>query len=395
MFHRHYLCLALGLLLSGSALAKERTWTNADGFEMKAEFVRVVDGVVTFLKGGKLITLPLDKLSEEDQQLIRELSMGKPLPEEDESSNDAPQVSSPFDEPPSSPPPATGHSHGKVRIEERAWTDSSGKKTYARFVRIVGTEVILIRANKVIRIPYYSLSKEDQEYVRDVLTQQGKEDQIPADHGGASPVAGATDATAPPMRPPAAGLGNTRGAGGNIPDTDVGVLPGGTALAPPGDPDDPPIPTGVDLAPDGGGIPVVPQTVIPPPMSLPAPLTAPSAPSLPPASPFPGMASTSPGLPAAPAVRQVYRCSGCQRDISEAESSQTKCPHCGTLWIYKDDGSGNKQFTGVASGRNMAIGLLAVIGIIVLGAVGGFIGIIAAIVRAVCKPIQHQSYRRW
>ena len=385
----------MGLLLSGSALAKERTWTNIDGFEMKAEFVRVVDGVVTFLKGGKLITMPLDKLSEEDQQLVRDLSMGKPLPEEDEGSDSAVQTGSPFDEPQSSPPPAAGHSHGKVRIDERAWTDSSGKKTYARFVRIVGKEVVLIRTNKVIRISYYSLSKEDQQYVRDVLTQQGKADQIPDDYGVASPMAGATDASAPPMSPPAAGGRNTRGPGGAIPGPDVGGLPGGTALAPPGNPDDPPIPTGVDLAPDGGGISVAPQTVIPPPMSLPAPLTTPSEPPLPPAPPFPNLASTSPDLSAAPAVQQVYRCSGCQREISESESSQTKCPHCGTLWIYKDDGSGNKQFTGVASGRNMAIGLLTVIGIIVLGAVGGFIGIIAAIVRTVCKPIQQQSYRRW
>ena len=41
-----------------------RTWTDSQGRKMQAQFVREVDGDVTFLKEGKLITLPLEKLSE-------------------------------------------------------------------------------------------------------------------------------------------------------------------------------------------------------------------------------------------------------------------------------------------------------------------------------------------
>jgi DNA-directed RNA polymerase subunit RPC12/RpoP len=126
-----------------------------------------------------------------------------------------------------------------------------------------------------------------------------------------------------------------------------------------------------------------------------SPAAGPNFPSRPRTPEFPGMASNDSPLPAGPTFQQVYKCSGCQREISEAESSLTKCPHCGTLWIYKEDGSGNKQYSGVASPRSMAVGLLVVVGIIVLGAVGGFIGIIAAIVRAACKPPSHANYRRY
>jgi len=44
---------------------------------MQAEFVRELDGDVTFLKDGKLIVIRLEKLSESDQQIVKDLSAGK------------------------------------------------------------------------------------------------------------------------------------------------------------------------------------------------------------------------------------------------------------------------------------------------------------------------------
>src|SRR5687768_3078302 len=56
---------------------KARTWTSADGRTMQAEFVRELDGDVTFLKDGKLIVIRVEKLSEKDQQLVKDLAAGK------------------------------------------------------------------------------------------------------------------------------------------------------------------------------------------------------------------------------------------------------------------------------------------------------------------------------
>ena len=75
------------LLLAISAIAanaaeEARTWTNKDGRTMQAEFLREVDGDVTFLmKGGKLFTLPLDQLSDEDQKFIRNAEANKKVEE--------------------------------------------------------------------------------------------------------------------------------------------------------------------------------------------------------------------------------------------------------------------------------------------------------------------------
>src|SRR5262245_40957158 len=71
-----FLCPTLAL-----AADEVRTWTDTQGRKMQAQFVREVDGDVTFLKEGKLVTLPLDKLSEEDQKFIRDAELNKKVEE--------------------------------------------------------------------------------------------------------------------------------------------------------------------------------------------------------------------------------------------------------------------------------------------------------------------------
>ena len=78
------LWLVLAAPIAGGA---ERTWTDVSGRSMRAEFVREARGEVTFLKGGKLVTVPLDKLSEKDQKIVRDLAAGKPVPDEPARSN--------------------------------------------------------------------------------------------------------------------------------------------------------------------------------------------------------------------------------------------------------------------------------------------------------------------
>lgn len=84
-------------MMAAIAAGAERTWTDASGRSMQAEFVREVGGEVTFLKGGKLVTVPLDKLSEKDQRVVRDLSTRKSISDEPEpSSSSTGQADNPF-----------------------------------------------------------------------------------------------------------------------------------------------------------------------------------------------------------------------------------------------------------------------------------------------------------
>lgn len=448
--------ILVAILLAAPAAAKERTWTSADGRTMKAEFVREIDGVVTFLKEGKLVTIPLDKLSAEDQQIIRDLAMGKPIPDEEDPAPTAPTASD--DSSASKAPDKTGDDKpaaAKITIEIRTWTDNRGNKTNAKFVRVNGNDVVLNRTGKILTVTFDSLSEADRQYIRDLLTQQGKEALIPA--GSAASTSGdagntGVSATGPvtggiPPRPtPPAGGGRGRGPGGpggGMPG--AGSLPGAggrpgagapsgigpAGIGPSGMGPGGIGPSGIDPGGGlpgrsgpglGGGMPTgLPGAGTLPGTSGPATIPTPSAgiPGTMPGGAGPGMSSgigsgtgsgasfpssphesqfptraTGPDFPASPMSEQVYKCTGCSREISEAQSKLDKCPYCNTIWVYKDDGTGNKTMT-AGSVRNLAIGLFAGIIVVVLGGVAGFIGIIVAVVRAVSRPAPRANYRRY
>ena len=72
---------------------------------MQAEFVREAGGEVTFRKGGKLVTVPLDRLSDKDRKIVRDLAAGKAVPDEPAaSSSSAAEDENPFK--PVNPPTA-------------------------------------------------------------------------------------------------------------------------------------------------------------------------------------------------------------------------------------------------------------------------------------------------
>ena len=477
------------LALAGSAWAKERVWTDAQGRTMKAEFIREIDGEVTFLKDGKLMTVPLDRLSEKDQKIIRDLADGKPLPEDEPAP--APEAKSLPDATPAAGPPAGTDSDAKksgeakpasstgpkITIENRTWTDSRGQQTTAKFVRINGSDVVLNRLGKIITVSYHSLSADDQQYIRDVLTQQGKESLIPSDRPAPAPNTGNAGGGAPSVPPDAPSGTGPRGAGGMAgmgpgmrgpgmsgpgmggPGGIGGPGIGGPGIGGPGMGQGPGMGAGLSgvgppighSGPGMGGAPPRGPTSVPGgmngPIGSPYPPTGPSGigggsgmgpgmgpgmgsgmgpgmgsgmgpgmgsgmgsgmgPGMGPGmgaggSPFPSGPSfpdmsqdMGGGIPGVPTFRQTYQCSGCKREISEAQSSLDKCPHCGTYWVYKSDASGAKTYnSNVAIRKGIGI-VIAVIVVVVLGAVGGFIGIIAAVVKAVSKPARPTYQQRW
>ncbi|WP_353568861.1 prolyl oligopeptidase family serine peptidase [Haloferula sargassicola] len=59
-------------VLALASAAQARTWTSTDGRTIEADFVRGDDTSVTVLKGGREVSIPLAKLSEEDARFVRE-----------------------------------------------------------------------------------------------------------------------------------------------------------------------------------------------------------------------------------------------------------------------------------------------------------------------------------
>ena len=102
--------------------AEARRWTDIDGNEVVARFVRVSDGVVYLKKGTRVIEVPFDKFSEEDQEHIRGV--------------------------------VTKFSKEK----EREWLDNKGRRTKATFVRLEDGKAVLLRKDREISVSISSLS---------------------------------------------------------------------------------------------------------------------------------------------------------------------------------------------------------------------------------------------
>jgi hypothetical protein len=199
---------------------KVRTWTSIDGRTMEAEFVRELDGDVTFLKDGKLIVIRVEKLSEKDQRVVKDLSAGQD-PASSPSTNGGSAVKKPTESPPKPKKPMT--------IQSRTWTDRFGVKSSGKFIRVDGNDVVINRGTRVITVPFANLSDGDQEYVREVLISQGKEGDIPTGEvvangpggrgvpDGGNPLARGGAGTGPgvPALPPGTAPGG--GIGGGMP----------------------------------------------------------------------------------------------------------------------------------------------------------------------------------
>lgn len=111
---RSLLCLVASMIVSVPLEAEEaRTWTDITGkHKTLAEYVSFAEGVVTLRKPGteKTLKMPLDRLSLEDQQYVRELQEQEAA---EAPSNQAPPASE-GDERPAATPRPRGASTGNV-----------------------------------------------------------------------------------------------------------------------------------------------------------------------------------------------------------------------------------------------------------------------------------------
>jgi hypothetical protein len=343
MHFRQFLLFALLLASASVAVAKERVWTSNDGRTMRGEFVRELDGEVTFLVGGKLQTVPLSRLSERDQQIVRDLAAGREVPDDSLPAS----ADDPFTGPPAeSKPPAASGSPAAVGPAEatpadrppplvskpktavnRVWTDNQGRKTTGKFVRVFNGDVVLLRAGGPISIPFYDLAEADQEYVKDLLKSWGQEELIPDRPAPSDPAEREFGSTPAPGQSPAPG----RGLPGPMRPPMPG--PGGLGSGPPG--------AGVPGNPAGGYDPsnssgygtggYDPSGYGPPvglgPTSGLGTNTDRSIPSY----SEPPVPATD---PATAGPRRLPVCSSCRARLSETEAQGTHCPHCGAAWSF-------------------------------------------------------------
>jgi hypothetical protein len=202
MKHLVWLFLSLACLIAQGADDKVRTWTDIQGRSRQAQFVREVDGDATFLENGKLITIPLDQLSEADRKLIRELEVSKVLPEDarpaaEELGKDENNPFKALD--PAAGTPSTSLAKKDSSPTNRVWTDARGNKLTAKFVRVHDENVVLLRSGRTVTLPWISLNADDQAYVRELLTARGEAASIPK----SVPARAAAQQTTPPAAPEA------------------------------------------------------------------------------------------------------------------------------------------------------------------------------------------------
>jgi hypothetical protein len=367
MHLRGWLAFALITTLCFVAEAKERTWTSTDGRTMRAEFVRELDGEVTFLVAGKLTTIPLDRLSERDQQIVRDLAAGREVPD-DPVPEPAPRPDDPFSSPPQpAPAPADStESESKLPREERVpsltprpitptnrvWTDNQGRKTTAKFVRVFNGQVVLSRAGGPVSLPFFDLIEADQEYVKEVLTSRGEEDLIPtqraADPTATTTAGGATGdgppsnrVTGPPFGPmsaaaPPVGYG-PQGYGPGSSSAD----PGSTTVPGSG------VPGSGGYGP-GGYPPTMTTSPNPYAEQERGAASAMSAAQRQADAAFQAqedrmnqMMGSSAYPSATPSFQRVPVCSACRATLSDAEAKGKRCPRCGAWWAYDTYHTGN------------------------------------------------------
>lgn len=369
---RHaWAAIAILICLCSALRAKERIWTSADGRTMLAEFVRELDGEVTFLRDGKIITLSLDRLSPRDQQIVRDLAAGKSVPD-DPAPTPAPlipapvtpaaEASAPTKDPPAETTPAESPPvkpliSKPIPIESRTWTDVFGNQVTGKYVRIFGSNVVLLRGGKSVTVKFYELSSEDQQYVRELLTSRGQEGMIP-----------------PKVDPSSVNLeSGSNGAAESSSGNDLSGIPDSPSVPGSGFPDPASLPPGMgprNPPHDPSGFPgsaVGPGYSPHDPLSMPPPAGSSTAGSPFPDSNPPGYSGSAENIDYAARAREQFdeyrekqlesfrhpfernepsfknfgtfsQCLSCRKVLRNgAETAGPTCPHCGVTWVHEVD----------------------------------------------------------
>lgn len=201
------------VVMSCVSAAEPQKWTNASGRTMLAEFLRLDGDTVVFRKDGKEVEVPLKQLAAGDRQRAILLQVTA-----ETSSKKADETFDPFD----------GPVVKKEKLTDlRVWSDRDSNKIKARFVRVTGSEVILKRGTRIEKIEFGMLSQSDQDYIRRMLREEGKEELLAKLESGVSTGSRVGLPQSPESTPSAGGSEDSEGNGmefsAGFPSADVSI----------------------------------------------------------------------------------------------------------------------------------------------------------------------------
>jgi hypothetical protein len=171
---------AASLCAAGAISVEARTWTNHEGKEIEAEYVRLDGLKVILLMNGKEFAVPLVNLSDADKQFVFEQQLAastpkKPAPAAGRQKTEEADAAAEASEAPSRSAASSRTEDPKDGVARiRSWKDDKGNTIRAKFVRIHEGNVILMQGRKTVPCPIENLSAEDQDYLRQFLTARGE-----------------------------------------------------------------------------------------------------------------------------------------------------------------------------------------------------------------------------
>ena len=182
------------ILLALASAATARTWTDSQGNQVNATFVRVHEGYVILSRGGRVIRVPFSGLSSEDREYVRRQleakGQGHLLPGRvQRQPSRGPGGSAPGMDI-GMPAEATASedtgfaSTPPVAEPIRTWTDVQGRTIQAQFVEVSGGKVVLRKDGTIVSYPLAGFSAADQAYLRGKLGAAGQSG-VPAGSGAA------------------------------------------------------------------------------------------------------------------------------------------------------------------------------------------------------------------
>ncbi len=337
-----------------------RTWTDARGRQIEAEFVRVHNGRAVLKQGAKVHAVPWTFLSEKDQDYLRERLKEEGKEHLAPKKIDVPG-SSPSDSAPADGDLEPGAEDDADKVEEnRTWTDLKGNQIVAGFAGIEAGRVVLDQDGLTRDFPFQFFSLSDQAYVRRIMEGRGLGHLVPAPPGSLS---SPPSAAAPPMVP--------------------GSRPGPNTMA--GGPRNPPFPSMPGMRRDPGH--AGPSHRPTGPSHFPGPGRQASVrshvptPSIPARSHRPRMASHRPSRirtprvempdmsvprPCVPHPEMVYekRCLSCNRAVPDSSKAGDRCPHCGVYWSYEEGPGGKKIWAPYAAFSGVGVVIVVLFGVL-------------------------------
>ena len=134
-----------------------RIWTATDGRQIEAQYLRVRDGSVYVKFQGSTISFPFDRLSISDRKFVREAAA------KDDQTDQLPEVG---DE--------------ETLPDSRLWSDRSGQTAIAQFDSILPDGRVLLATQQATRVvTIQELSDEDHDYLRNILEPKGLAHLVP------------------------------------------------------------------------------------------------------------------------------------------------------------------------------------------------------------------------